>query len=108
MMSAGPMRVAAYRPYATRRPGRSWTLRARRPAATMAIASTIEPAKLQPESDLLAFSAVALEYVGSSTTSAESAETMMTTCSLWELPIHGTRTKLVASDPTIAPTVLAA
>jgi hypothetical protein len=45
---------------------------------------------------------------GSSSSSADSAETMMIACSECELPIHGIRMKLVTSEPAIAPTVLAA
>ena len=40
--------------------------------------------------------------------SAESAEMMTMTCSACEVPIQGIRMKLVASEPTIAPTVFAA
>ena len=47
-MSAWPTRVAAYRPYATSMPGTSWTLRASRPAPTIATASTIVPPTFQP------------------------------------------------------------
>src|SRR5579872_4425882 len=112
MMSACPTRVAAYRPYATSSPGSGWTLRASSPAATIAIASTTVPARLKPErspaAPLSAREAVAPEYTGSSMISADSADTMMITCSECELPIQGTSTKLVASDPTIAPTVFAA
>jgi hypothetical protein len=39
---------------------------------------------------------------------AESADTMISACSACELPIHGTRTKLVIIEPAIAPTVFAA
>ena len=45
---------------------------------------------------------------GSSISSADSAAAMMMTCSECELPIHGISTKLVASEPTMAPTVFAA
>src|SRR5262245_33395435 len=45
---------------------------------------------------------------GSSRISAESADAMISICSEWALPIHGTSTKLIASEPTMAPTVLAA
>src|SRR4051812_10928682 len=40
--------------------------------------------------------------------SADSADTMMITCSACDVPIHGIRMKLVTSDPRIAPTVFAA
>src|SRR5207247_3289269 len=39
---------------------------------------------------------------------ADNAEMMIKTCVECELPIHGTRTKVTTSEPTIAPTVFAA
>src|SRR4051794_3004094 len=41
-------------------------------------------------------------------TSAESADTMMITCSACDVPIQGIRMKLVINEPAMAPTVLAA
>src|SRR5262249_32332087 len=102
-------------------PGSSCTLRASNPADTIAIAKTMVPPRLHEAtaeraelaepvcSAFSADSAVAFElYAGSSISSADSADVMMITCSLCELPIHGISTKLVTSDPTIAPTVFAA
>ena len=60
------------------------------------VPGTPEPASAAPAND------------GSSRMSAESADAMISTCSECELPIHGTSTKLIASEPTMAPTVLAA
>ena len=94
-------------------PGSSWTLRARRPAQTMATASTIVPPTFQLRFGCSlgwnpAGRAAAVPNDGSSISSADSADTMMMTCSVCELPIHGIRTKLVTIEPTMAPTVFAA
>src|SRR5712692_2856184 len=69
----------------------------------MAAASTSDPTTLNRDFP----SAVAL-YDGSSISSAESADTIISACSAWELPIRGTSTNVVISDPTMAPTVFAA
>ena len=103
MTSAWPTRVAAYRPYATSRPGSWCTLRASRPADTIASASTTVPARFQEDEE-----ATADEYAGSSINRDESAHVMMITCCVCELPIHGMRMKLAISEPAIAPTVFAA
>src|SRR5262245_18629854 len=84
-------------------PGRSCTLRAKSPAMTIATARTNVPETLKR-----GLPSVAPVYDGSSMSSADSADTMSDDCSAWELPIHGTRTKLVAIEPTMAPTVFAA
>src|SRR5690242_19280024 len=74
-----------------------------------AAAAAVESAGTVAYSARPADSALAFPlYAGSSISSAASAAVMMITCSECELPIQGISTKLVASEPTMAPTVFAA
>src|SRR5262245_10498713 len=87
-------------------PGSSCTLRASNPAVIIAAASIAVPATFKPLEASEPDSADAC--IGSSSRSADRADTTMSTCCECELPIHGTRMKLVTSEPAMAPTVFAA
>src|SRR5437868_7292538 len=96
-------RTAANRPYSTRRAGSGWTT---------ARASSVYPATIN--------NATASEYfdsfspdsapnaVAPEASSADTAESTISSCCECWLPIHATRIRLAPRDPTIAPTVFAA